>query len=164
MNQMYQQEEIIIKAIIQNLKGTTAASGVAFKFYFMGAHMQESNNEEDFGEFLQRRINFLISALGEINSSLREPSSTIDVETDMVPYMIDNISDKVITAVSAYQGGIWSRKHSMMFVGQMEHIDEELKEIEDDESAKAEQNNSGNGSTKDDKNITLSPKVAKPLQ
>lgn len=148
----------------ENLKGTTAASGVAFKFYFMGAHMQESNNEEDFGEFLQRRINFLISALGEINSSLREPSSTIDVETDMVPYMIDNISDKVTTAVSAYQGGIWSRKHSMMFVGQMEHIDEELKEIEDDESAKAEQNNSGNGSTKDDKNTTLSPKVAKPLQ
>jgi hypothetical protein len=124
----------------ENLKGLTAASGVAFKFYFMGADMQESNNEEDFGEFLQRRINFLISALGTINASLYLPSQTLDVETAMQPYQIDNISDKVTTAVSAYNGGIWSRKHSMIFAGQIEHLDEELKEIEEDEAQKAENN------------------------
>jgi hypothetical protein len=122
----------------ENLKDMSAVSGVAFKFYFMGAHMQESNNEEDFGEFLQRRVNFLVSALGKMNSSLYIPSQTIDVETEMVPYMIDNISDKVTTAVNAVNGGIWSRKHGMIFAGQVEHIDEELKEIEDDEKKKAE--------------------------
>lgn len=121
-----------------NLKGMNATSGVAFKFFFMDAHMQESNNEEDFGEFLQRRINFLVSALGAMNSSLYLPSKTLDVETSMIPYMIDNISDKVKTALEANGGkAIWSRKHSMMFVGQIDHIDEEVKEIEEEDALDA---------------------------
>ena len=124
-----------------NLKGMTAISGVAFKFFFMGAHMQESNNEEDFGEFLNRRISFLTSALGAINSRLFLPAQTLDIDTSMVPYMIDNISDKVTTAVAAYAGGIWSRKHAMIFAGQVEHLDEELKEIEEEDVQKAKNMN-----------------------
>lgn len=134
-----------------NLKGIGAISGISFKFYFMDAHMQESNNEEDFGEFLQRRLNFLTAATGDINASLYTPSRTIDVDTEMVPYMIDNVSDKVTTALAATGGkAIWSRKHGMVFAGQVDHIDEELKEIEDeDQTVKAEQSNSGLNPQKD---------------
>ena len=52
--------------------------------------------------------------------------------------MIDNVSDKVSTAVSAVNGGIWSRREGIIFAGNMDRIDEELKEIEEDMSQKTE--------------------------
>ena len=47
--------------------------------------------------------------------------------------MIDNLSDKVTTAVAAVGGGIWSRREGIMFAGNADRIDEELKEIEEEE-------------------------------
>lgn len=52
--------------------------------------------------------------------------------------MIDNIDDKVQTAVSAVSGEIWSRREGIMFAGNADRIDEELKEIEE-ERAKNQQ-------------------------
>ncbi len=49
--------------------------------------------------------------------------------------MIDNIDDKVKTAVSAVGGGIWSRREGIMFAGNVDRIDEELKEIEEERQA-----------------------------
>lgn len=46
--------------------------------------------------------------------------------------MIDNVSDKVSTAVSAVNGGIWSRREGILFAGNLDRIDEELKEIEEE--------------------------------
>lgn len=121
----------------ENLKGTgNALSGEAFRYVFMGAHMAVENTAEEIGSFLQRRVNFLVSALGSINSSFEKASETIDVDVEIVPYMIDNVSDKVSTAVSAVNGGIWSRREGVLFAGNMDRIDEELKEIEEEQAAK----------------------------
>lgn len=49
---------------------------------------------------------------------------------EIVPYMIDNIDDKVQTAVTAVDGGIWSRKEGILFAGNVDRVDEELKEID----------------------------------
>lgn len=68
---------------------------------------------------------------------------TIDIETNLVPYMIDDLNDKVATAVSAVGGGVWSRREGIMFAGNADRIDEELKEIEEENKQKGEkQNNS----------------------
>lgn len=100
----------------ENLKGTrNALSGTAFRYVFMGAHMAVENHAEEIGLFMQRRVNFLISALGTQNSRLAAPAQTIDVEVNIVPYMIDNINDKVQTAVTAVDGGIWSRKEGIVW-------------------------------------------------
>lgn len=116
----------------ENLKGTgNALSGEAFRYVFMGAHMSVENHSEVIGDFMQRRVNFLVSALGSINTSFEKASETIDVEVEITPYMIDNISDKVTTAVSAVSGEIWSRREGIMFAGNADRIDEELKEIEE---------------------------------
>ena len=126
----------------ENLKGTgNALSGSAFRYVFMGAHMAVENHAEDIGLFMQRRVNFLISALGAQNSRLAAPAKTIDVDVEIVPYMIDNIDDKVNTAVMAVSGGIWSRKEGIMFAGNVDRIDEELKEIEEDKRKEAERSN-----------------------
>ena len=120
----------------ETLKGVGKASGTAFRFMFMGAHMSVENHGEVIGEFMQRRVNFIVSALGSINpSEFSKASQTIDIDTELVPYMIDDLDDKVTTAVSAVAGGIWSRREGIMFAGNVDRIDEELKEIEDERQA-----------------------------
>lgn len=122
------------------LKGTgTALSGVAFRYVFMGAHMAVQNHGEELGLFMQRRANFLISALGAINSHLEKAAETIDVEVEIVPYMIDDIDDKVKTAVSAVQGGIWSTREGVMFAGNAARVDEVMEEIKEDQANKSDQ-------------------------
>lgn len=121
----------------ENLKGTgNALSGVAFRYVFMGAHMSVSNHAEDIGEFLQRRVNFLVSALGSVNPNLKKASETIDIEVEVQPYMIDNIADNVKTAVEAINGGVWSQRHGVMFAGNIENIDEEVKQIKEEQMEK----------------------------
>lgn len=48
------------------------------------------------------------------------------------------MNDKVTTAVSAVRGGVWSRREGIMFAGNADRIDEELKEIEEEQSLKNE--------------------------
>lgn len=112
-------------------------SGVSFRYMFMGAHLSVENHAEDMGEFFQRRINFLIHAIGKVNTALEKASETIDVEVEVQPYMIDSISDNVATAVSAVNGGVWSRKEGIMFCGNVDRVDEVYKEIMEEKEEQA---------------------------
>lgn len=117
----------------EEMKGIGNVSGVALKLMFMGAHMAVSNHAENIEEFLQRRINFLVSALGSINpSEFSGAAEMIEIETEVVPYMIDDANEKVATAVAAVSGGVWSRREGIMFAGNADRVEEELKEIEED--------------------------------
>lgn len=122
----------------ENLKGSgNALSGVAFRFVFMGAHMAVENHGEVIGDFMQRRTNFLVSALGSINPyEFDKASKTIDIDVELVPYMIDDLNDKVSTAVTAVEGGIWSTREGILFAGNAERIEEELAEIKEEQVAK----------------------------
>lgn len=123
----------------ETLKGVGKASGTAFRFMFMGAHMAVENHGEVIGEFLQRRVNFLTSALGDVNpSEFDKASKMIDIETNLIPYMIDDLNDKVATAVSAVGGGIWSTREGIMFAGNSDRVEEELAEIKSEQEAKNE--------------------------
>ncbi len=53
--------------------------------------------------------------------------------------MIDDLNDKVSTAVSAVNGGIWSTREGIMFAGNADRIESELKEIKEEQAAKNEQ-------------------------
>ena len=114
-----------------------ALSGVAFDYVFLSTHLQVRNHAEVIGEFLQRRVNFVVSALGSINpSEFDAASTTIDIDTEVVPYRLDNLDDKVNTAVKAVQGGVWSQRHGVMFAGNQDRIDEELSEIKEEQKEK----------------------------
>ncbi len=125
----------------ENLKGGgNVFSGVSFRYVFMGAHMAVENHAEVIGDFMQRRVNFLVSALGTLNAGFRKASGTIDIDVRLQPYMIDSIDDNVKTAVAALQGEVWSQKHAVVFAGNVERLSEELEEIKHDreERQKAE--------------------------
>ena len=71
----------------------------------MSTHLNVENLNETVGEFMQRRVNFLVSALGTINTSLEAASETIDVDVQMQPYRLENIADKQDR--HRYQGQEW---------------------------------------------------------
>lgn len=118
------------------IKGTTALSGVAFRYVFMAAHMAVENHGEELGMFFQRRVNFLISALGDINASFKDPSDTIDVEVDIVPYLIDSDKDKVDVAVAAVSGGVWSTEAGVAYCNNYGELHDQVEQIKEEQAAK----------------------------
>lgn len=50
--------------------------------------------------------------------------------------MIDDLNDKVTTAVSAVSGGIWSTREGIMFAGNADRVEEELAEIKEEQAEK----------------------------
>lgn len=115
----------------ESLKGGgNALSGVAFDYVFLSTHLQVENHAEVIGEFMQRRTNFLVSALGAINPyEFDKASKTIDVNVEIVPYRLDNVDDKVSTAVKAVSGGVWSQRQGIIFAGISNQVEEEIAQI-----------------------------------
>lgn len=122
------------------LKGTgNALSGTAFKYVFMAAHMAVQNHAEELGPFFQRRVNFLVSAIGSLNSSLESACDTIDVETEVVPFMIDDENAKVQTAAAAVSGGVWSTEHGVSYCSNYGELQDEIQQIKDEQAEKVAQ-------------------------
>jgi hypothetical protein len=57
--------------------------------------------------------------------------------------MIDDLNDKVTTAVSAVSGGIWSTREGIMFAGNADRIESELKEIKEERKMKESEKDKG---------------------
>lgn len=114
----------------EKLRGTgNMFSGVSFRFSFMGAHMEVANHGEELGPFFQRNTNFLVSAVGDLNSSLERASDTIEIETDLDPFMIDNDKDRVDTATAAVAGGVWSTEAGVAYCNNYAELSEEVERI-----------------------------------
>lgn len=122
----------------ENLQGMgNAFSGVSFKYAFMGIHMAVETHAETLGEHLQRRYNFLVSAIGSVNTAYEDAAETIDIDAQIVPYMIGNRSESIKDASEATGGqAVASRKTGIILAGLVEedNIDDELKAIETDEA------------------------------
>jgi hypothetical protein len=118
---------------LENLKGMgSVPSGTAFKYTFMGTHLAVENHAETIGEFLQRRYNFLLSAIGSINPRYEKAAESIDIEPEIVPYMIDDLAEKVKNAVDAVSGGIASKRTGIIMAGITDSVDDEMRQIEEE--------------------------------
>ena len=120
-----------------SLKGTgNAVSGVAFDYVFMSTHLNVENLNEVVGVFMQRRVNFLVSALGSLNSNLAEASDTIDIDVQMQPYRLENLAEKIDTAIKAKNGELWSQETAITFVGNVDSVMDEVKKIQEEQQEK----------------------------
>lgn len=125
----------------ENLKGSGSAfSGVSFRYAFMGTHLAVSNHAEDVEEFLQRRVNFIVYAIGTIYPKYKDVSRQVEIITEVVPYMIDNQADNISSAVAAFQGGVASQKEGIILAGITDKVVEELAAIQADQKQKAQDN------------------------
>jgi len=124
----------------ENLKGTGSAfSGVAFRYAFMGIQMAVENHAEVIGEYLQRRYNFLASAVGNINTAYSDVAQTIDIEVEIEPYTINSLEENIKLAISATGGEkVASLKTGILLAGLVDadKADAEIEAIMEEESAK----------------------------
>ena len=72
----------------KEISSTGATSGEAFKYVFAGIRLAVESHEEDVGEYLQRRVNFLLHALSKIHPKLSEAEG-MRVSPRLVPYQVD---------------------------------------------------------------------------
>lgn len=115
------------------LKGTGQfPSGTAFEYMFMATLFAVDRHWEDMGEFFQRRVNFLIHAIGCIAPELKTASETLEVEVEQKPYRIEDLSKRITDAATGVDKGVISRKQAVILVGIADEFTDELEEIEKD--------------------------------
>lgn len=110
------------------------ASGVAFKYMFMATLLAVDNHAEVLGEFLQRRYNFLISAIGSLCPALKDAAESIDITVEIVPFTIENVKDRLDVVKGAMDAGLMSRKSGIIFLGITDQVDEEIEQLEKEKS------------------------------
>lgn len=126
---------------LEALKGLgEVPSGKAFNFLFMGTNLAVDNHAEVIGEHIQRRYNFLAAAIGDTNASLRSASQTIDIETELQPYALEDIAEKIQNATNACGQPVASLRTGVMLAGIVDNIDEEVREIEEDKAQQSANN------------------------
>ena len=70
-------------------------SGVALKLLFMDAHLKVQDKRIVFDEFLQRRVNILLAFIAQMNTKLESACETIEIEPEIVPYIITSDMDEL---------------------------------------------------------------------
>lgn len=79
----------------ESVKGLGAISGVALKLLFMDAHLKVQDKREIFDDYLQRRVNVILAFISKMNTSLESECETIEIEPEIVPYMLTNELDEL---------------------------------------------------------------------
>lgn len=92
---------------LDSLKSLGYFSTVALQTMFMDAHLKASDSEEIFGEAIQRRINYLKTAIAKIDTSF-STALTLEIKPLFEYYLPKNIQEVVQTLVNAVNGGIMS--------------------------------------------------------
>ena len=142
------------------IKGSgNVLSGVAFDYVFLSTHLNVENLAEVIGEFMQRRVNFLVSALGSINSSLEKAAETIDINVEIEPYRLENLSEKIDTALKAKNGELWSQQRAITFVGNIDNVLDEVEQIKEEQAEKQQ-----NEISKQEKLSKFSSKSTQPVK
>lgn len=86
------------------MKNIGAFSGIALKMLFLGAHLKAAEHEANFGEGVQRRINFMKAALATINTSL-SAVSTINISPKFTYYLPKNDQETISLLTEAVGPG-----------------------------------------------------------
>jgi SPP1 family phage portal protein len=92
-----------------NLKGLGRLTGVALKLLFMDAHLKAAENEEVFGEGLQRRLNWIKKAVSVLDPSFK-PALTLKISAVFKYFLPEDIDAEITTLVAAVGGGILSQQ------------------------------------------------------
>lgn len=122
------------KISFENLKGIGAVSGIALKLMFMDAHMYAADKEEDFGKGIQRRLNFLKTALAKINTTL-EAATSMSIKPKFTYYLPQNVEETISTLMQATGGKqILSVESAVEQNPLVVDKDEELTRLQSDQS------------------------------
>ncbi len=129
----------------EQMKGIGAVSGVALELLFMDAHMKASDSEELFGEFVQRRINFLKAAIA-INVPPLQAATTMTIKPKFEYFKINNIPEQLQSISTAVISKVISQETAVKLTSEILGIDsdEEVTRVLDEAEAAATAANAPN--------------------
>ena len=115
----------------ESMKGLGELSGVAFDRVFVDAHLKAKEKQGgNYGEGIQRRLNFLKSAIISMNPELK-PSSELLIEPEFELFSIDDDKDKVDVLTQATGGKpIMSQQTAIRKLGAVDDAETELEQIQ----------------------------------
>jgi SPP1 family phage portal protein len=117
------------------VKGIGAISGIALKLLFMDAHLKVQDKMELFDDYLQRRINIIKSYIAQLNTQLSTACENLEIEPEIVPYMIEDEQAKVDLLLSANGGkAIASQKSTVQQLGWTPDAETEYNQIKNEEA------------------------------
>jgi SPP1 family phage portal protein len=93
------------------MKNLGQLSGIALKLMFLDAHMKARRNERVFGECIQRRLNLLMSIIGNvIETTLSETAINLDLVPVFTPYLPINEKEEIENLATAISAEIISKE------------------------------------------------------
>lgn len=117
-----------------NLKNLNQVSGIALQMLFMDAHLKVQEKREVLDEYLQRRINIIKAYIGNLNLSIKKECDSLQVEPEIVPFMIDDIASTINDLMSANGGNpIISQKTSIAKSGLVADAEAEYLQIQEEQ-------------------------------
>lgn len=118
----------------ENVKDLNQISGIALEMLFMDAHLKVQEKREIFDEYLERRLNIIKAFVGKLNTQLAKAVNTIEIESEIVPYIINDISTLIKNLVDANGGKpILSQKTSVDRLGLVADSEQEYNQIQEEE-------------------------------
>lgn len=110
----------------ESVKGLNEISGEALKMLFMDAHLKVQDKREVFDAYLERRTNIIKAFIGTINKKLNTVAINLDIEAEVQPFVIDDVSGTIDRLISANGGKpLMSQKTSIKLAGLADDVDEE---------------------------------------
>jgi folylpolyglutamate synthase/dihydropteroate synthase len=77
-----------------------------------------------------------IPLLGEHQAKNCALALAVCVDVQMQPYKLEDIKDKIDTAIKAKDGEIWSQQRAITFVGNVDAVMDEIEAIKEEQSEK----------------------------
>lgn len=90
-----------------NVKGLGTFTGIALKMFFMDAHLKASDKEEIYGEAVQRRINYLKSAIAYFKDSFKA-ALRLSIKPEFEYFLPKNETEDLTNIIAAVNAGILS--------------------------------------------------------
>lgn len=116
-----------------SVKGLHQISGESLKMLFMDAHLKVEEKREILDDFLQRRVNIQKRIIGVL-ANLKKASDSIEIEPEIVPFMVDDTSALIANLVTANGGKpVISQRTAIQKLGWVNDVDAELKLIQAEE-------------------------------
>ena len=123
------------------MKGLGQLSGIALKLMFLDAHLKARKKEATFGEGIQRRLNLLMSMIGNvIDTGLSKAVLSLELEPVFTPYLPVNEKEDIDTLTTAVTGGVLSKTTAVALNPLVSDPEAELELI----SADSQENLGGN--------------------
>lgn len=119
---------------MEQMKSIGTFSGIALKMLFLNAHLKAADKEENFGKSIQRRLNFLKSAIGKLSTKL-EAGTSVDIKPRFEYFIPKDDKNTIDLLTEAVGGGILSKKSAIERNPLVSDVDEEIKQLAEEKNA-----------------------------